>query len=360
MNMNEQEITQQRLQNQHVAGNWLTPFTTPYEVVRWLGAVQAQEYWGGLWAIGLRLPGTTEADIEQAVAEGSIVRTWPMRGTIHFVAPEDVRWMLKLLTPRIIGRMARMYRQAELDEGVFAQSREVVISLLQGGKQLARRAVSQALEAAGIPTGNQRGLFIIGYLAQQGVICLGPRQGKQHTIVLLDEWVPPGKELEGEEALAELAKRYFTSHGPATVQDFAWWSGLTVGEAKAALEMVQGELVEEVRDGRSYWLSPAPPQAASPLPTALLLPPFDEYTVAYKDRTAAHPQANTAEIGHGIDANLIVNGQIIGTWKRALQKEQVTITPTYFIAPDAAEKRALEAAAAHFGSFLGRAVEADF
>lgn len=358
--MTNDDITQQRLRNQHVAANWATPFTTPYEVVRWLGAVQAQEYWGGLWALGLRLPGTTEADIEQAVGEAKIVRTWPMRGTIHFVAPEDVRWLLKLLTPRIIGRMARMYQQAELDEAVFAQSREVITGLLQGGKQVSRRAASQALEAAGIATNNQRGLFIIGYLAQQGVICLGPRQGKQHTIVLLDEWVPPGKELEGEEALAELAKRYFTSHGPATVQDFAWWSGLTVTEAKAALELGQGELVEDVRDGRSYWLSSTPPQAANPLPTALLLPPFDEYTVAYKDRTAAHPQANTAEIGHGIDANLIVDGQIVGTWKRTLQKEQIVITPSYFTVPDVAEKRALEAAATHFGSFLGRSVEVDF
>lgn len=352
--MTNLDIAHQRLHNQHVAG---TRLTTAADLVRWFGAVQAQEYVFSLWALGLRLPGTVEADIEQAVADRTIVRTWPMRGTLHFVAPEDARWMLKLLTPRVISRLTGMYRRVELDETVFAQSRDVIINALQGGKQLTRKAVYKVLEAAGISTAKQRGMHITGHLAQKGLICFGPREGKQQTVVLLDEWVPPARELARDEALAEVARRYFISHGPATVQDFAWWSGLVAADANAALEMVKSELIQEDSDGRTYWLSSSLPSATIPSSKAFLLPPFDEYTVAYKDRTAAHPFANTSETAYAIDANIVMGGKIIGRWKRTFKKDTVFVEPLPFAPMTAAERQAFTAVAYEYGRFLGMDVE---
>lgn len=181
-----------------------------------------------------------EADIEQALADRTIIRTWPMRGTLHFVAATDVRWMLELLTPRIVANNAqRLLRQFGLDEAVFARSKDLFVRALQGGKRLARNAMYEVLEAGGVSTAGQRGLHILGRLAQAGVICFGAREGKQQTFALLDEWAPTARRMARDEALAEIARRYFTSHGPATLQDFAWWSGLTVANAQAALELAR-------------------------------------------------------------------------------------------------------------------------
>jgi winged helix DNA-binding protein len=231
--MTRAKVPQQRLHNQRLAA---THLDTPAEVVRWLGAVQAQEYLGSLWAIGLRTRNATEAIVERAIADRSIVRTWPMRGTLHFVAAEDVRWMLELMTPRVVAAAAgRLAREYELDRSAFGRSAEVVARALEGGGSLTREAMYRALEVARISTAGGRGLHITWRLAHDGLICFGPRQGKQQTFVLLDEWIPGAKRLAREEALCELARRYFTSHGPATTHDFAWWSGLLLSDAAEAL-----------------------------------------------------------------------------------------------------------------------------
>ena len=221
--MTGSDIAQRRLGNQSIAP---AASLTPGEVVKRLGAVQAQDYLGALWALGLRMQRAVEADIEQAIANREIIRTWPMRGTLHFVAAEDVRWMLALLTPRILARAARRHQQLALDEATFARSETLFTNALENGRSLTRNQMMDVLEQAGISTKGQRGYHILGWAAQNGLICFGPRQGKQHTFVLLDEWLPSGKSLSREEALAELAHRYFTGHGPATIQDFIWWSGL--------------------------------------------------------------------------------------------------------------------------------------
>lgn len=208
------------------------PLSTPVEVVRWLGAVQAQDHLSSLWAIGLRLPKATEADIERAIADREIVRTWPLRGTIHYVAAEDTRWMLELLTPRVVARSAGLYKQFELDETIFARCRVLLTSALQGSRQLVRKEAYRVLEEGGVATGGSRGLHLLGRLALEGLICFGPREGKQPTFVLLAEWVPRPRVLNRNEALAELTQRFCMSHGPATAQDFAWWSGLTVVDAR--------------------------------------------------------------------------------------------------------------------------------
>jgi len=352
------DLTQQRLHNQFITR---PTFEKPGDVVKWFGAVQAQDYLGALWAVGLRMRNATEAAIEQAIADRTIVRTWPMRGTLHFVAPEDIRWMLKLLTPRVIANNAqRVFRDYGLDAAAVARSRDVVEKALGGGKCLSRSELYRALDEHDISPTPQRNLHIVGWLAMDGVICFGPRQGKQQTFVLLDEWVPVSKVLERDEALAELAKRYFTSHGPATVHDFAWWSGLTAGDARGGLEMVKSEFVQEVVDGKTHWLSPstlAAKYAEPTKPTAHLLPAFDEYTVAYKDRSAildpAHAEAARIDVrGSVLNPSIEVDGQIVGTWKRVFEKGSVVIKAQPFGSPADIKNELVAEAAGRYGQFL--------
>src|SRR5438552_16716863 len=224
-------IARLRLRNQQIAQH---DFRTPAKLVSHLGAVQAQDYAGGKWAIGLRLPNASEADIEAAIAERVIVRTWPIRGTLHFVPAADVRWMLALMASRVVAGNAGRYRQLDLDERTFDVAKDVLVKALSGGKELTRQAIYRLLEEAGIglegggplDTGQIRGLHILAYHAQTGLIRYGRHQGKQPAFALLDEWVPRTRTLARDEALGELAKRYFTSPGPATVQALAWWSSL--------------------------------------------------------------------------------------------------------------------------------------
>ncbi|MFN8475856.1 MAG: winged helix DNA-binding domain-containing protein [Anaerolineae bacterium] len=348
------DIVAHRLHSQQLLG---TQFRTPAEVVDWFGAVQAQDYPGGKWAIGLRLPGATDADIERAIADRSIIRTWPMRGTLHFVAAEDIRWMLEALTPRVVAGASSRHRQLELDDATFARSREVIAAALQGGKRLSRPAMYQTLDAAGISTQGQRGIHILGRLAQEGLICFGPHEGKQPAFVLLDEWAPNAKRLERDVALAELARRYFTSHGPATVQDFVWWSGLTAADARAGLDAVKSALVEERVDGQSYWLRPDITGGMPPAPLVHLLPAFDEYMVAYRDRGAALRAVQARDIptpGMIILGPIIVaDGQFVGAWKRRLGKGSVSVAAQPLLPLTDAETHALAEAARRYGDFVG-------
>ncbi|MFN7930827.1 MAG: winged helix DNA-binding domain-containing protein [Blastocatellia bacterium] len=351
--MKPSEIARLRLHHQHIAGS---RFEQAAEVVAWLGAVQAQDYAQSLWAVGLRMRSAVEADIERALAERAIIRTWPMRGTLHFVAAADVWWMLELLTPRIVANHARRLQQEYgLDEAVFTRSSEVFVRALQGGKQLTREAMYQALEDAGISTAGQRGLHILWRLAHERLICCAARAGKQQTFALLEEWVPRAKPIPRDEALAELARRYFTGHGPATLQDFAWWSGLTMMDAKAGLEMAKQFLVPEASEGQNYWLAASMPALKDASLAAYLLPVYDEYTVAYKDRSAVlNPAfAQQANAGHGIfNPTLIVGGQVIGTWKRTLKKNAVIVTPSPFVALQRTDQRVVAQAAERYGQFL--------
>ncbi|MGE0128756.1 MAG: winged helix DNA-binding domain-containing protein [Blastocatellales bacterium] len=350
------DIARLRLHNQRIAGD---RFERPADVVSWLGAVQAQDYLGALWAVGLRMRSAVESDIEQALTNRTIIRTWPMRGTLHFVAAEDIRWMLELLTPRIVAGSARRHQQLGLDEATFAHSKNLFERALEGGKQLTRNAMYEVLEAKGISTASQRGLHILGRLAQDGFICFGARVGKQQTFTLLDEWTPGTKRMARDEALAEIAKRYFTSHGPATLQDFAWWSGLTLADARSGLEMAKRFLAQEVSDGQTYWLASSTPAANDSSPTGYLLPAYDEYTVAYKDRSAVLDPKFTkqANSGNGIFyPTIVVDGQVVGTWKRTLKKDGLVITPSPFAQLKRAETRAFAEAASRYGEFIGAPV----
>lgn len=350
-------IAHLRLVNQRIVA---PPFTQAEGVVAWLGAMQGQDYSGTLWAVGLRMNHATEQHVEQALADRRIVRTWPMRGTLHFVAAQDVRWLLQLLTARVIAQTAGRYRQLELDEATFAASKKVFVSALEGGKQLTRDEVYQHLEQAGIATTGQRGYHMLVRAAQDGLICFGAPSGNQQTFTLLDEWIPSTKPLTREEALAELARRYFTSHGPATLPDLMRWAGITTAEAKIGLNAVEKELIQATLDGLVYWMSPETADTQINPADLYLLPGFDEYILGYGNRDAVLDPAHAQAIcpgGNGVfSPTIVINGRVVGTWKRVLKKDRVLITPDPFYPLTKCESEAFVVAAERYAAFLGLSV----
>jgi Winged helix DNA-binding domain len=309
------------------------------------------------------LPNATEADVERALAARTIVRTWPMRGTLHFVAAADVRWILELLTPRIVAGSAGRNKQLELDDAVFARSRDAFINALQGGRQLSRQAMYAVLEAAQISTAGQRGLHILWRLAQDQLICFGARAGKQQTFALLDEWVPAARSLERDEALAELAERYFTGHGPATLEDFVWWSGLKIADARAGLAMAASRLAQDIVDTRVYWMAQDVPAVRSVSPNAFLLPGFDEFLLGYRDRSAALDPRDAQKVhpgGNGMfSPTIVLYGRVAGTWKRTLKRDAVAIEASPFSPLSKADKQKLATVVESYGNFLDMAVSFD-
>jgi DNA glycosylase AlkZ-like len=356
--MTNLDIAHQRLHNQRISE---TSFEKAGDVVRWLGAVQAQDYGAAKWALGLRLQDVSDNDIEQAFAAGAILRTHVMRPTWHFVSPADIRWMLALTAARINATNAYYYRKLELNDAIFACSNAALAKALQGDKQLTRPELVSVLQQAGITADDGLRFTLIVMRAElDGIICSGARRGKQFTYALLDERVPQVRTLDYHEALAEFVLRYVTSHGPATLQDFVWWSGLTTAEARVGLEMVKSQLMHEIVDGQTYWFAtsaPPAPRTNDLAHTAYLLPNFDEYTVGYTDRNALFDMSHAKKFDsrNNILSNVMVlDGQIIGTWTRTVKKDAVMITPNLFIPLNEAETRAFAASANRYGAFLGK------
>lgn len=351
--MEQSEIARRRLASQQIAP---PAGGGPAEVVRRLGALQAQDYHAALWAVGLR-SGATEREVVVALAAGQIVRTWPMRGTIHLVPPADVRWMLGLLTPRVVQRSQGRLRQLGLDGAALAAGARVLVAGLEGGRQLTRPTAFTLLEAAGIATGGQRGYHILMQHAQHGLICFGPHVGKQPSFVLLDEWVPAAPPLPRDEALAALALRYFASHGPATIHDFCWWSGLTVADARAGLAAVAGQLAAVEAEGQRYYYDEAAAMPGAGLAGPLLLPPFDELLIAYRDRAAVIDPADMGRVvpgGNGVFNPIVVlGGRVAGIWRRELRAGQVELSVSPFQPWPDNVGPALTGAAERYGRFLG-------
>jgi len=348
-------LANQRLNNQRISK---TKFTQPQEVVKWLGAVQAQDYMAAKWAVAQRARDLTDAAMDQAFADGKILRTHILRPTWHFVSPDDIRWMLMLTASHVHATNAYYYRRSGLDKAIFKHCHTAIAKALRGGKQLTRAELGSALQKTGVETGGELRLNLIVMHAElDGLICSGARRGKQFTYALLEERVPPADTLEHDEALAELTRRYFTSHGPATLKDFAWWSGLSMAEAGRGLEMIRSEFGHRVIDEQDYWYTLSASDKKAAAPTAYLLPNFDEFTVGYTDRSAIHdapPNIKPDARGNSLLQNIILlDGQVAGTWRRTLRKNEVIVVLKPYAKLKKIGQQAVDHAARRYGGFLG-------
>jgi hypothetical protein len=351
--MNEQELLQLRLQHQQIVN---PVFQDPQALVAWMGAIQAQDYAMCQWALGLRMPGATESSIEEAFSQGKLLRTHVLRPTWHLVTPADIRWMLKLTAPRIHTYSATYYRQSELDHAQFRKSNKVLEKALRDHNYLTRTQLAKAFSKAGINTEGLRLTHILFYAELEGLICSGPRQAKQVTYALLEERVPPAAGLSREESLAGLALRYFQSHGPATLSDFAWWSGLSKAEAKEAQQSIAGKLVFVTRGKEQLAFTD---NGTAPLKNndVFLLPNYDEYTVAYSDREILMGKdADTlGRNGNPLFSNvMLLNGKVAGTWKRTIKPKSVTVTAEPFAALPATRQKQLQQRIRQYEQFLGK------
>lgn len=347
-------LTARRLHAQGIT----TPLAaSPADVVRHMGAMQAQDYHAALWAVGLRTEAATRAQVEDAIARGEIVRTWPMRGTLHLLAREDVRWMVALLAPRVqAANAARIARDLGLDAATLAAGRRVIEDALADGTPVLRSDLYARLDAAGIASTGQRGLHLLNWLAHESVICQGPRQGRQPTFVMMDAWVPPSAPLERDEALHRLALRYLQGHGPATAADLAWWAGLTQKDATHALTLAlaTAELERDTHHGTTWWW-PADAPAAPRSRTIHLLPAFDEYLIGYRDRTPVLDAVHTRRViglNGLVAATAIVGGRVAATWKRGGDNDdEVVLDPLRALVD--AEHAGIRRAATRWRRFLG-------
>jgi hypothetical protein len=336
---------------------------TPGDVVRSMLAIQGQDFPGARWSIGLRGLGLTDQDVGAAFDAGEIVRSWPMRGTLHVAAAEDMGWMLELMASRVIRSSAS--RRAEL--GITAQdlerARDAAVASLDGGRALTREGLLSAIAAIGVGIEGQRAYHLLGNLAQTGLIVLGPTTGRQQSFVLLAEWVRAPRRLEREEALGELATRYFRSHGPATERDLARWSGLPLRDVRLGVAVCGDELARLELGGTTYLLAPevlakaSAGAAAPPVPDVRLPPGFDEYLLGYGDRSAALAPQHARAVIPGNNGmflpTIVVDGEVVGTWKRRVLAREVMIEPLPFSTLPDPVRVGLASAGRAYGAFLG-------
>ncbi len=356
--MTRSDVAQARLANHRLGRE---KFRRPGQVVAWLGAVQAQDFAAAKWALGLRLRDAADTDIERAFGDGAILRTHVMRPTWHFVAPHDIRSLLTLTGPGVHAANARMYRRLELDRGLLSRCHAVFTEALRDGNYLTRAELADRLHRHRIEATGQRLAYILMHAELDALICSGPRRGKQFTYALLDERVPRAPALDRGDALGRWTLRYFRSHGPAQMVDFAWWSGLPMRDAKRGLDLVASKLAHASIDGKTYWFDQGMKPTKPKRPTALLLSIYDEYIIAYRDRSVIAEDRTIEKLlamGNALTSVLIVDGKIAGTWKRAVVRGHVEVTTSLFRPFRANERRALKAAAGSYAAFLsmGRAV----
>lgn len=346
------EIISLRLRNHYLSQSILK---TPEAVVSHLGAVQAQDYPAAKWGVGMRMKEATDAAIEKACDDGRILRTHVMRPTWHFVMPEDIRWMQHLTSPQVKKFMGHYNRKLELTDELFAKTNKAITKALSNKNYLTRQELKKILEEIGIITDVQRLAHIIMWPELDALICNGPRRGKQFTYALLEERVLPRKVISREEALAKLALKYFGSHGPAQIKDFYWWSGLTMKDATEGLHLIKSQLEEATIEGKTYWFAPLTKMTKPHEPTAYLLSIYDEYTIAYKDRSAleeGRTYQSLITMGNALTAVIIIEGRIAGTWKRVLKKNLVEIKLNPFRKFTKSESEAIEKAAKRYGAFM--------
>jgi winged helix DNA-binding protein len=359
MSMKPLEIARRRMRNSRLTG---AGFEAPDEVVGWHLAMQSQDYGPAKWSVGQRATGLTDDDADGALASGSIVRTHVLRPTWHFIARDDVRWLLGLSGPRVQQGNAGRYRDLGLDERTRAHAARVIVSALAGGNRLTRNEIAAVLDDAGIDRSGQRMPYILMHCELEAVICSGGLKGKQQTYALLDERVPPARPLDREDALVELTRRYLRSHGPATVRDLNWWSGLKVADIKRAIELLGSELRNETSEGLTFWSMASDVERPAPVRGVHFLQPYDEIVVGYTEsRFFRDPRAEAA-VAAWRDRNLpsgvvLRNGGVTGLWRRTVERDSIKIEAHVFEDAMGVGRRALEAAARDLGRFAGRHVK---
>jgi hypothetical protein len=350
--MNATDIVKLRLGNQQIAS---TRFEKPDEIVVWLAAVQAQEFSMAKWALGLRLKGIDDATVEKSFNEGKILRTHLLRPTWHFVSAVDIRWMLALTAPRVHAVNKYYYKKFELDSTVFRRANAILVKMLRDGKMLTRATLDTGLEKAKIKAAGLRLSYLFMQAELEGIICSGPRLGKQFTYALLDERVPPKNAIDPKDSLAELSKRYFTSRGPATLKDFVWWSGLTIREANEGVTSLDKRFEHEKIGESVYIFDPHSSTTEKKGQTTFLMPDYDEYGIGYKDRSALFEKNYSKMKVHDLSPYshmLVMDGMISGTWKTTNNKSaEIQVTP--FFPLTERKQHAITQAVQKYKSFLG-------
>jgi hypothetical protein len=357
--MKAPDLLQLRLAN---TGLSTSPFNSPEAVIANLGALQAQDFNAAKWAIGLRMQNATNQIVENAFNEGKFLRIHVMRPTWHFVLPEDIRWMLELTAPRVKRLMAPYNQRLAITEEKLSKIKTELKKAWEGKKALTRAELADHLATKGMVVHGQRLAHILAYAELDGLICSGPKRDKQFTYNLLEERVKRYKALSQEEAIAKLTLKYFTSHGPAQIRDFVWWSGLSAKEADKTVLSVQSKLCQTNLNGKTYWFSNKTKDEVQgfssphfkPAKRAFLLSIYDEYTIAYKDRSDISEKRDIERMismGNALTAVIILDGKVAGTWKRILKKDNIIIKLDPFTKLNEDKLELIEEAAKQFGKF---------
>ncbi|MFI6077961.1 winged helix DNA-binding domain-containing protein [Actinoplanes sp. NPDC051343] len=344
-------------------------------IVEWFGAMQAQDVNSGLWSLGARLPGAKIDDINAALERREAIRTWPMRGTVHWVPPADARWMLELMGVRSLVGSERRRQQIGLSAADADRAVELLGSALAGGKRLTRAECLRTLTEGGIAVGGQIGYHLLWYACQQGVAAIAPHVGKEQTFVLLDEWAPEPRRPDRDEALGIIALRYFRSHGPTTLKDFAGWTGLTMTDCRTGIAVAGKALAPVDVDGVEMLMAAEPPAVGGAAADSvavggvasaaagsdgggwLALPGFDEYLLGYKDRSMMGTPEQLAAVipgGNGVfQSTLVRGGRVMATWKRTIRRNGVTVTVQPLAKFTSRDRHNAEAALQPFADYLG-------
>jgi hypothetical protein len=352
-------LLHERLRNQHLSAPGLR---TPAVAVSWFGAMQAQDYAGAKWAIGIRVPGSTDKDVDAAFDAGAILRTHVLRPTWHVVTPDDIRWMLALTAPRVHAFNAPYYRRFALDRVVLARLRKSIERALTREPFLTRDEIRATCGPAGAALDGIALGLVMMHAELEGVVCSGPRRGRQFTYALLDRRAPHGTRRDRDDALGELARRYFRSHGPATLRDFAWWSGLTQRDGRRGID-VAGSLSSDTIDGLTYWRAASARPLPRPSSSVFLLPNYDECLIAYQDRGLSAPASGAMPRRAANDRfahHLLIDGRVAGSWGRSIGSRSADIDIACYAPANATRTRAIERAARKYGRFLGKPIRTRF
>lgn len=305
---------------------WSTPSGDAHDALRWLTAAQAQEFSYAKWSLAQRTKRETDASVQRAFDDGRILRTHVLRPTWHFVSPEDLRWLMRLSGPRVNARNARRYAELGLDAKTLARSNDVIAQAVSD-RYLTRRDLAAVLNSKRLPTDGQRIAFMLMRAELDAVICSGPMAGKRHTYALFDDRAPPARAIDRDEALAELARRYFTARGPATLKDFAWWSGLSAADARRGLDLASTSLQRRDADGRTYWF--AERSAPRAMPRVDLVQCYDETIISYTEsRDVLQSPSASFAVPRNVDGFthvVLLGGHLLGHWRRARTRTGIEI-----------------------------------